>query len=515
MTRPENSGRTRRRRSVRSEAGGGKRKVDYRNLTNPLQPQTVFSQDRVEAIHNSALQVLEELGVKVLLPEAREIYRAAGAIVDDSNETVRVGSEIIEDALKNAPKSITLRAGARERDVKLELGSLNFLPGAGTPHATDLKRGRRPGTNGDFRELIRLNHHFDALHMLAPLTEPQDVPMNLRHYAMTEAQLTHSDKVPFVYSRGSPQVADCFEMIGEFRGLSDVEFSDEPRCYTIINTNSPRQLDIPMAQGLIDFARAGQVSIVTPFCLMGAMAPITVAGALVLNHAEALVAIALAQLTRPGAPVCYGAFASSVDMKSGAPAFGTPEQVKASLGAGQLARLIGLPWRSAAGCAANINDAQAAHETQMSAWAAMLAGCTILVHGAGWVEGGLTISYEKLITDMEMLQIFAELCTDTPASDAEIALDALREVQPGGHFFAAGHTMERYQSAFYEPLVADWSNFGTWTERGAKDANQRATGIWEKILNETSGPQIDDARADNLHTFIRKRTEDGGANPES
>lgn len=514
MTGTGSTGRTRRRRPARTEAGGGKREVDYRNLTSPLQPQTVFSQDRVEAIHNSALQVLEELGIKVLLPEAREIYRAAGAIVND-DEMVRIGSEIVEDALNTAPKLIELHAGNRERDVSLRLGNLSFLPGAGTPHATDLKRGRRPGTNSDFRELIQLNHHFDALHMLAPLTEPQDVPVNLRHYAMTEAQLTLSDKVPFLYSRGSPQVADCFQMIRDFRGLSDAAFSERPHCYTIINTNSPRQLDIPMAQGLIDFARAGQVSIVTPFCLMGAMAPITVAGALVLNHAEALAAIVLAQLTRPGAPVCYGAFASSVDMKSGAPAFGTPEQVKASLGAGQLARLIGLPWRSAAGCAANINDAQAAHETQMSAWAAMLAGCTVLVHGAGWIEGGLTISYEKLITDMEMLQIFAELCTDTHADDAEIALDALREVQPGGHFFAAGHTMERYQSEFYEPLVADWSNFGTWTERGGKDANQRATGIWEKILNEATGPQVDGDRADNLHAFVRRRSEEGGANPES
>lgn len=515
MTGAENTGRMRRRRAARSHAGGGKRIVDYRTLKNPFQPQSVFSRDRIEAIHATALRVLGELGIKVLLAEARDIFRAAGAIVDQESQMVRIGRDVIDHALATAPKSFPLRAGSRDRDLVFELENLVLLPGAGAPHATDLDRGRRPGTESDFRELIKLNHHFDALHMLAPLVEPQDVPMNLRHYAMTEAQLTLSDKVPFIYSRGSPQVADCFEMIANFRGLSDEEFASEPRCYTIINTNSPRQLDVPMAQGLIDFARSGQVSIVTPFCLMGAMAPVTVAGALALNHAEALAAIALTQLTRSGAPVCYGAFASSVDMRSGAPAFGTPEQVKASLGAGQLARLIGLPWRNAAGCAANINDAQAAHETEISAWGALLAGCTILVHGAGWIEGGLTLSYEKLITDMEMLQTFADLCADTPANEAEIAFDALEEVQPGGHFFAAAHTMERYQTAFYEPLVADWSNFGTWTERGAQDASERGTKLWKEIVGEFAPPATEADRADELSAFIARRTEEGGANPES
>ncbi len=515
MTARENTGRTRRRRVARESAGGGKRQVDYRNLTNPFTPARVFSDDRVEAIHHAALRVLEELGIKVLLPEARALFRQAGAIVDEGEEMVRIGRDVVERALASAPRSFRMRAGDPRRNVHLEQGKINFLPGAGTPHATDLERGRRPGTEEDFCELIKLNHHFDALHMLAPLTEAQDVAMNLRHYAMTEPQLVHSDKVPFVYSRGSPQVADCFEMIRLARGLSDDGFKTDPRCYTIINTNSPRQLDIPMAQGLIDFARAGQLPIVTPFCLMGAMAPVTVAGALTLNHAEALAAIALTQIVNPGAPVCYGAFASSVDMKSGAPAFGTPEQVKASLGAGQLARLTGLPWRSAAGCAANVNDAQAAHETQMSAWGAILAGCTLLVHGAGWIEGGLTISYEKLITDMEMLQILAELCSETPAAETDIAFDALSEVQPGGHFFAADHTMERYQSAFYQPLVADWSNFGTWTERGSLDASKRATAIWKQIINEFQGPDIDANSTDRLRAFIRERTEEGGANPES
>jgi trimethylamine--corrinoid protein Co-methyltransferase len=247
------------------------------------------------------------------------------------------------------------------------------------------------------------------------------------------------------------------------------------------------------------------------------MAPITVAGALTLSHAEALAAITLTQLARPGAPVTYGTFTSNVDMKSGAPAFGTPEQVKATLGAGQLARHLGLPWRCAAGSAANVNDVQAAHETEISAWGCLSAGATVMIHAAGWLEGGLTVSYEKLITDMEMVQVMAELCADTPADAAEIAMDALAEVGPGGHFFGAAHTMERYQTAFYEPLVADWSNFGTWTDHGATDANHRATAIWQTIVAEFQPPAsaVAPDRVGALQDFIARRTAEGGAPPES
>lgn len=507
--------RARRRRRPRPEGGGGARQVDYRTLRNPFPPVPAFSDDAVGQMHATALRVLQELGMKILLPEARALFRTAGARVDEASEMVWIGRDIVEAALATAPKSFTLRAGAKARDIVLELGRLAIQPGAGAPHATDLKRGRRPGRLEDFRELLMLTQHFDALHMLPPLVEPQDIPPHERHYAMTEAELTLSDKVPFVFSRGAGQVADCFEMIAGARGLGAEAFSNEPWCYTIVNTNSPRQIDIPMAMGLIDFARAGQMTIVTPFCLMGAMAPATVAGALTLSHAEALAAITLAQIAGPGAPVCYGAFASNVDMKSGAPAFGTPEQVQANLGAGQLARLVGLPWRSAAGCAANINDAQAAHETQMSAWGAILGGATVLLHGAGWIEGGLTVSYEKLITDMEMIQTFAELCTP-PAEDAgAIAFEALQEVPPGGHFFGASHTMERYQAAFYEPLVADWSNFGTWSERGGLTASERATGIWEGILKGFTPPDALGDRRGWLESFIAKRRAEGGAAPES
>ncbi|WP_282610656.1 trimethylamine methyltransferase family protein [Pelagibius sp. Alg239-R121] len=503
------------RRRSRSAAPRAQRVTDYHNLRNPFPPMAVFSDDRIEAIHDAALKLLQELGIKVLLPEARDLFRAGGASVDETSEMVCIGREMIEAALESAPKSFVIHAGRQEKDILLAPGQLVFQSGAGAPHATDRERGRRPGTLNDFCEFVRLTEHFDVLQMVPPVVEPQDVPIHLRHYETALAQLTLSTKVPFVFSRGTPQVTESFEMIRDFRGLSDAEFHASSHCYTIINTNSPRQIDIPMAQGLIDFARAGQVSIVTPFTLMGAMAPITVAGAITLSHAEALAAIALTQLVKPGAPVSYGTFTSNVDMKSGAPAFGTPEHFRASLAAGQLARKIGLPWRSATGSAANINDAQAANETQLGLWGCLLAGSTIVIHAAGWLEGGLTVSFEKFVTDCEVLQMVAELCSEAQAGDDEIALEALSEVQPGGHFFGATHTMERYQTEFYEPFLHSWANFGTWTERGAKDADQRATEVWREILATSPNPEVDPSRAEALQNYIEARAEAGGAPPES
>ena len=504
-----------RRRRGRGAPPAGARPTNYRKLRNPFPPMAVFSDDRIAAIHDAALDVLERLGIKVLLPEARAQFRAGGARVDDSAEMVQIGRDMVEAALTSAPKSFPLMAGNRDRDLLMELGSMVFQPGAGCPHATDLDRGRRPGTEQDFRELISLTQHFDVLHMIPPLVEPQDVPLHLRHYAMLKGQMELTDKVPFIFARGTGQVDESFEMLRDFRGLSDAEFAAQSHCYTIINTNSPRQLDIPMAQGVIDFSRAGQMAIITPFTLMGAMAPITVAGAMTLSHAEALAAITLGQLVNPGAPVCYGTFTSNVDMKSGAPVFGTPEHFKASLAAGQLARHIGLPWRCASGSAANLGDVQAANETQFGTWGCLLSGATVTLHAAGWLEGGLTISYEKLITDIEVLQMIAELCTQTPADEAEIALDALEEVQPGGHFFGAGHTMARYATEFYEPLVADFANIGTWQERGSVDATARATDIWKGILRDFNPPSANTDRLGDLHDYIARRTDAGGCAPVS
>nr|WP_174825067.1 trimethylamine methyltransferase family protein [Ruegeria arenilitoris] len=507
-------GRERRRRSRGADTAS--RDVNYRQLRNPFPVMEVFPADQIADMHETALRTLEELGVKVLLPEARRLFAAAGARVDEDSQMVFIGRDLVEAAVASAPKFIACRAGARHRDFTLELGSLVFQPGAGAPNATDLERGRRPASGQDYLEFLKLTHHFDVFQMISPQVEPQDVPTHLRHYFTTQAQMELTDKFPFFFSRGAPQVMDCFQMLAVARGLSDDEFRAHPHCYTIINTNSPRTLDIPMAQGLIDFARHGQMSIITPFTLMGAMAPITVAGAITLSHAEALAALTLTQLANPGAPVCYGTFTSNVDMKSGAPAFGTPSHFQASLAAGQLARHLGLPWRSAAGSASNANDVQAANENQFGLWGCLMAGATVIIHSAGWLEGGLTVSFEKLVCDAEVLNMVAELCAGAQAGQAEIGFDtALCEVEPGGHFFAASQTMERYTTEFYEPHLHDYANFGTWTERGSVDANHRATAVWRNILNNFEPPTQDQPGLEAMRDFIARRTAEGGAPPES
>ena len=499
-----------RRRAARKAAP----RPGYSHLRHPFQPQSAFSGDEIAAMHDTALRVLEDLGIRVLLDEARSLFRAGGAIVDHDSGMVRIGRDMVAAALASAPRSIRLRAADPAREQVFEPGAMLFMAGSGCPNVTDRQRGRRPGSRESFIETLRLQESFDVIHMHGPSAEPQDVPIHLRHYALMEGQLTTGSKPLFVYARGRGQVAEAFEMIRLAHGLDQAGFEDGVWATTVINSNSPRQLDVPMARGIIDFARAGQLSLITPFCLAGAMAPITMAGALVLQHAEALAGITLSQLARPGAPVAYGGFSSNVDMKSGSPAFGTPEHIRANLGSGQLARFIGLPWRSATGAAANAADAQAAQETVMALWAAMLAQATVTVHGAGWLEGGLSFGYEKFILDIEALQTLAELCRPAPADAAALAFDAIAEVPPGGHFFAAAHTMERYQTAFYAPLVADLSNHGQWVDNGSQSAESRAPAVWQGVLSRFTPPAACLGVAERIAPFIAARSAAGGMPPE-
>ncbi|MBE2276484.1 MAG: trimethylamine methyltransferase family protein [Rhodobacteraceae bacterium] len=488
--------------------------ASYVHLTNPFVPQAAFSADEIAAIHDGALRVLQELGIRILLDEARQILQRNGALVDEATMMVRLGRDMVEQALATAPRAIRLRAANPAREQDYRPGALLFMAGAGCPNAFDRDRGRRPGNLAGYLETLRLQQSFDVLHMLGPSVEPQDIPTPLRHYAMMRGQLETCDKPLFVYARGRRQVAESFEMIRLAHGLDEATFARDVWATTVINSNSPRQLDLPMSRGIVDFARAGQMSIITPFCLAGAMAPITVSGALMLQHAEALAGITLAQMTRAGAPVSYGGFLSNVDMKSGSPAFGTPEHIRASLGSGQLARHIGMPWRSATGAASNAADAQGAGETIMALWGAVLAGATVTVHASGWLEGGLTLGYEKFILDIEALQTLAELCHPAPADTAALGFDAIAEVPPGGHFFSTAHTMDRYQTAFYRPLVADLSNHGTWTEAGAQTADQRATAIWKATLAGFTQPAACAGMAERLDPFVRRRIAEGGAQPE-
>ncbi len=504
---------SRRRRPPRPTSSGPTILRDYQRLENAFPVKEVFSADEVAKIHDTALRVLDELGIRILLPEAREILARAGARVDEDNQMVFLDRGMVEENLKEAPSAFTIYGQTPQYDIDLHQKSLIFVAGAGCPNITDLDHGRRAGTLEDFETTTKLQQTFGIIGKLSPSIEPQEVPLNIRHLETTKSQLALSDKIPFVWARGTGQVEDSFRILALAAGVSEEEFKAKARTFTVINTNSPRQIDVPMAQGIIDMARWGQPSVITPFCLAGAMAPITTAGALTLSHAEALAGITLAQIVNPSAPVVYGAFSSNVDMKSGAPVFGTPEHQKANFGSGQLARHIGVPWRSASGSAANIADAQAAHETQLGLWGTVLAGANFVYHAAGWLEGGLTFSMEKFITDVEALQIIAESMEPIGTSADEIGFDAIAEVEPGGHFFAAKQTMERFKDAFYEPLVCDWSNFGQWTDNGSIDASARANTIWKQVIADFQPPAESTSRLGAIEQFIAKRKEEGGALP--
>ncbi len=487
----------------------------YRTLENPFPPLEILSADQIAHIHGAALAILEEQGIRVLLPEARTVLRDAGATVDEESELVRFDRGLVEQAAATAPASFQLLGRSPERNVLVGGRSIVPVPVSSPPAVSDLDGGKRPGTLADFRDFVRLTQSFDVLQVGSPCVEPQDVPVQFRHLQSSLAYLTLTDKVPYLYARGRGQVADGFEMFRIGYGVDADEFVSAPRCYTVINSNSPRQLDIPMCMGLIDFARAGQVSVITPFTLAGAMAPVTLAGALTLQHAEALAGVTLTQAVRPGTPVVYGAFTSNVDMKSGAPAFGTPEYFKAALAGGQLARHVDLPYRSSAPNASNAVDAQAMYETMISLFGAVLGGGHLIIHAAGWLEGGLTASKEKFVLDVEVLQMLAEALQPLVVDDEEIGLDAIAATPPGGHFFGGAHTLARYRTAFYEPIVSDWTNFGQWTEEGSRDATTRANETWKRALADYEPPPLDTAIAAELTEFVDRRTAAGGAPPES
>ena len=510
-----NSERPRGRRRQPADDALPPRSLRYRVLRRPFSPWQIFSQDQIEALHHAALDLLESQGVKVLLAKARARYRAAGCLVNDESEMVRIDRALVAEAMATAPKSISLRARGAHRSVVLDEQALTFAPVSGPPNVALPDGGRRPGRLQDYADGIRLCQSFDVIHMLGAFAEPQDIPSEIRQLEMLHAQLTLSDKIPHVYCRGSRQIHDCFEQIRIAYGLSEEEFRQNPCTYTIINTNSPRVLDAPMAEGIMEFAAAGQVQMITPFTLAGAMAPVTIAGALMLAHTETMAGLVLAQLTRPGAPVVYGSFTSNVDLRSGSPAFGTPEYVHAQIGAGQMARFVGLPWRSSGATASNSADAQSAYESQMSLWGALVGGANFVLHGAGWLEGGLSSSFEKFILDIEQLQMLAEIMSPVGATAEDFAAEAIVEAGPGGHFFGTQHTMARFRDAFYAPFVSDWRNHGAWLRDGALSATDRAGRICGEMLSKFTPPSMDPAVVDALVDFKRRRTEEGGAPPIS
>jgi trimethylamine--corrinoid protein Co-methyltransferase len=506
----------------RREGGRGRRSADaplpqlpWSAVVNPYPPLEVLSADQVEAIHQTSLRILEELGIELMSARARAILRAAGAHVNDASGTVRLDRGLVEQALAAAPSSFTLTPRNPERRITLGGRHLNFGLVAGPPNVHDRERGRRAGNLEDYVNFIRLAHHFNAIHVIGnQVCAPVELPANSRHLDTYRANLRYSDLAYHCTAIGAGRAIDGIRMMAIARGVSLDELAASPGVMTIISVNSPRRFDEAMADGLMAMAEHGQPVVITPFTLMGAMAPVTLAAALAQQNAEALFGVVLAQSVRRGTPVMYGAFTSNVDMRSGAPAFGTPENAKANVASGQLARRYRLPYRTSNASASNAADAQGAYETEMSLWGAVLGHANLVYHAAGWQEGGLTASYEKLVLDVEMLQLMIEFLKPVAVDEAELGFDAIRRVNTGGHFFGEPHTMERYEHAFYQPLVSNWQNYENWELAGGRDATARATEIWKRALAEYQQPPMDPAVSEALDAYVnRRRAEIGAGEP--
>ena len=472
-------------------------------------PIDVISEDQVATIHQAALRVLAELGIRVLHGPARQILAAAGArVVEDM---VYLDAALVDERLKTVPARFTIAARNRARDLRFGGNDVVFSSVGGPAYVMDIERGRRDGTHQDMCDFLRLCQSLNVVQQESggPL-EPMDLPAATRHLDLYQAQITLLDKSWNLNALGRGKTMDGIELAALSMGWSLDDLLRTPTMMGVINTNSPRQLDIPMAEGLICLAEHGQVAIVTPFTLAGAMAPVSLAGALVLQHAEALLGIVLTQLVRPGVPVMYGGFTSNVDMRSGAPAFGTPEYAKAAQASGQLARLIGVPFRSSNVCAANALDAQAAYESQMALWGSIMGGAHLLIHGAGWMHGGLTASYEKLILDAEMLGMMQAYLEPIRTDEASIGLDAIADAGAGGHFFDTAHTMARYETAFHTPMLSNWDNYPQWLDKGSIELPAKANKVWKQLLGEYEPPPLDAGIAEAVADYVARRKAGGG-----
>lgn len=477
-------------------------------LRNPFPPMQPLSADQVETIHEASLDVIEREGLEVNGDAALSYYEKAGAEVDRASETVRMDRNLVMELIAKAPGPFTLTP--RNPDHAIEIGGdhINFGLVSGAPNVHDAVRGRRAGNIADYITLNKFAQFFNCIRFQGnQAIAPTDLPANTRHMDAVRANLVYTDKAFNHQLIGAGRAKDACELIALARGGTLEDLAARPGAIGNINVNSPRKLDEHMATGAIQMAELGQATIVTPFTLMGAMTPVTMAAALVQQNAEALFAICLTQIVRPGAPVVYGGFTSNVDMKSGAPAFGTPENAKANLAGGQLARRYGLPYRTSACNASNAVDAQSTYETMMAMFGAVMGHGHIIYHAAGWLEGGLVASFEKVMVDVECIQHIIGLLQPIDTAPDELGLDAIAAVGPGGHFFGNAHTMARYETAFYSPLLSDWTNSEQWQIDGAKTATERATVLWQQVLEEYEQPPLEPERLEAMDAYIAKRKE--------
>ena len=445
----------------------------------------------------------------VLHAGARRLFADAGCAID--GDRVRFDPEAIMESVASAPSTFTLHGREPHRNLQIGGEWIAYSSVASAPNYVTLDGDRRNGDRPGFCDFVRLGQMLNSVHLFGGYpVEPVDLHASIRHLETAFDVHTLSDKPFHVYSLGKQRNLDGIEMARIARGVDHETFEREPSLTTIINASSPLRYDEPMLEGILQMSARNQVVVITPFTLAGAMAPITIAGALVQQNAEALVGIALTQLVRPGSPVMYGGFTSNVDMRSGAPAFGTPEYAKAAIAGGQLARRYDLPYRSSNVSASNAVDSQAGYESMLALWGAIEGGVNFLMHGAGWMEGGLHASYEKMVIDADLLHMVNAFLQPIDTSEDALGLDAIANVGPAGHFFGEPHTQERYISEFYNPMVSDWRNWETWTEAGSPNAQQRANVVAREILENYEKPAIDSAVEAELRDYVDRRVAEGG-----
>lgn len=479
------------------------------NNDRPIEP---LDAEAVQAVHKATMRILKEIGIEFLNPEAVAYLKQAGCVVNGTN--VKMDEDFVMEMLSHAPESFTITPRNPERELIMGGKHMLFVNVSSPPNAWDMERGKRTGDFETFKEFMKLTQYFNCIHVAGGYpVEPVDIHASVRHLDCLYEKLTLTDKVVHAYSLGAERVEDVMEMVRIAGGLSHEEFDAKPRMYTNINSVSPLQHDYPMLDGAMRLAKRGQPVVITPFTLAGAMAPVTMSGAVTLSLAEGLAAVALLQYINPGCPVALGTFTSNVDMKSGAPAFGTPEYMRATQMTGQLVRHYKLPMRSSGTCAANVPDGQAMWETSNSLWAAVQSRTNMVYHAAGWLEGGLIASPEKFIMDCEVLQMIQRYFEDSVVATTpdDLAFDAIKAVGPGGHYFGCQHTQDRYATAFYAPIVSDWRNYEAWHQDGAIWTVERAHRIYKQIIAEFEAPEMNGDDQEALRQFVAKRKQEGGA----
>lgn len=493
------------------DSGGRAEQLPLRQISNRFAPICAISDDEVEFIHQSSLKVLEQVGIEVMSPEGRELLGRNGAKLDSNSDIVYIERGLVEECLKTVRPVFTLHARNSVHDLELGTDRIYFAGVGSAPHASDMDSGRRAGNLKDYRNFLKLTQQLNIVHFNGGYpVEPVDVHASIRHLECLRDFVLLTDKVFHAYSLGRQRNLDAIEIVKIARQVDDEQLSREPSLFTVINSNSPLRLDANMVTGIIEMSLRNQVVVLTPFTLSGAMAPVTIAGAITQQNAEVLAGLTISQLTRPGAPFVYGGFTSNVDMRSGAPAFGTPEYMKAALASGQMARRYRLPFRSSNTNAANTVDAQSAYESVLSLWGAVNGHSHFVLHAAGWLEGGLTASFEKFVLDADLLQMISEYLAPMKLTDEEVGIEAMVQAGHGGHFFGTDHTQQRYRDAFYSPLISDWRNFETWSEAGSPHAMEHANRVYRQLLAEYELPPVDPAAREQLDDFVERRIREGG-----